>query len=37
MEELLKLHPIVQVVMIISVAVVLCVVIYNYLKLFRAK
>jgi hypothetical protein len=35
MEEFSKLHPVVQVVMIIAVAVVLCVLIYNYIKLFR--
>lgn len=37
MEELVKLHPVSQVVMIISVAVVICVVIYNYIKVFRGK
>ncbi len=37
MEDLEKLHPVAQVVFIIAVAVVLCVVLYNYLKLLRGK
>jgi hypothetical protein len=37
MEDLEKLHPVAQVVFIIAVAVVLCLFIYNYLKLLRGK
>ena len=37
MEQLEKLHPVVQVVLIIAIAVVLCLFFYNYIKLLRGK
>lgn len=37
MEEISKLHPVAQVVLIIAVAFTACIFIYNYIKLLRDK